>query len=224
MMKHREILLFGLAMVVVAGCSSSGQEQVPTGLSSAAQLQKTTATERGKWTYRKPGADMAKYQKFMFEPVVVYSGADNGFGSMSAEDRTAAATAIGEEFAKVIGEKYPVVTAPGPDVLRFRLTLIGVETTVGGVATVTRILPIGIAVNAVKGASGGAGSFTGSIDLALEIFDSQSDDLLAAAIRHQTPAVYDVEATLSTSATVRSSAHELADQLLAAINKAHGKA
>ncbi len=103
------------------------------------------------------------------------------------------------------------------------MTLLGVEETVGGLATITRIMPAGIAVNAAKGATGGAGSFTGSIEVAVEAFDSQSNALLAAGIRRATPAVYDIEATLSTTDTVRSSAASVATTLRDAIDRVQKK-
>jgi hypothetical protein len=211
------VLAASLLTMTIAGCSDTKQSS-PSGLTSSSELR-PNAAEGGGWSYRAPNADFTKYRRFLIEPVVVYAGADNSFGDMPAADRAAMASIVGEEITKAIAEKYPLATAPGPDVLRFRPTLLGVETTIGGVATITRVLPIGIAVNAVKGASGEAGSFTGSIDVAVEAIDSQTNTLLAAAVRRATPAVYDIGATTSTSATVGSSAHEIGVKLREAIDR-----
>jgi hypothetical protein len=206
---------------VLAACSSD-RDGKPTDLASSDQLQRDQ-NQRDKWTYRAQGVDFSKYRRFQFEPVAVYAGPDGSFGSISASDRHRLADIVGEQFTRVIGEKYSVVGAAGPDVARIRVTLLGVEGTVGGVATVSRILPVGIAVNAAKGVAGGSGSFTGSIEVAVEAFDSQSNDLLAAGIRRATPAVYDIEATFSTTETVRSSASGAATALREAIDKIQKK-
>jgi hypothetical protein len=149
----------------------------------------------------------------MIEPVVVYAGPEASFGKMSEESRRRMASLVDEEFMKTVGEKFPLASSSGPDVLRIRLTLLGVEETVGALALTSRILPVGIAVNAIRGAAGESGSFTGSIELAFEAFDSQTGELLAAAIRRAAPAIYDVGAAASTATTVRSSARVLARQL-----------
>src|SRR5882762_10222940 len=108
------VVLFGMAL---GACASSEREATPSGLASAAQLQQDP-NQRDKWTYRAQGVDLTKYRRFQFEPVVVYSGPDASFGSMAGSDRQRLAGIVGEEFARVIGEKYPVVRAPGPDVAR----------------------------------------------------------------------------------------------------------
>lgn len=218
---HQGVFALVLVSGVLAACASD-REGKPTDLASSAQLQQDQ-NQRDKWTYRAQGIDLSKYRRFQFEPVVVYGGQDASFGNISASDRQRLAEIVGQEFARVIGEKYPVVGTAGADVARIRVTLLGVEGTVGGVATVSRLLPVGIAVNAAKGATGGSGSFTGSIEVAVEAFDSQSNELLAAGIRRATPAVYDIEATFSTAQTVRSSAYGAANTLRDAVDKIQKK-
>jgi hypothetical protein len=56
----------------------------------------------------------------------------------------------------------------------------------------------------VRGVAGAGGTMTGGIELAVEFYDSQSNDLLAGAARQVTPAAFDIEATLSTDKTVQS--------------------
>jgi hypothetical protein len=212
----RSVVAFVLLSGLLAACSSDREDTPPAQLASSAELQHIQ-NQRNKWTYRKLGVDYSRYRRFHFEPVVVYAGPDGAFGSIPTSERRRLADIVGEEVTRVMRETYSVVDAPGPDVIRIRLTLLGVDETVGGVATITRVLPVGIAANAIRGVAGAPGSLTGSIELAMEVFDSQSNDLLAAAIRRITPAVYDVEATLSTTETVRSSARNGANLLRDAI-------
>ncbi len=210
-------------VMAVAACSSDqGSEGRPSGLQSSAKLSPDTSI-RGAWIYRAPNANYSKYRRVMFDNTIVYNGPEANFGDISAADRQNYAAIVDQEFRRVVGEKYPIGFAPGPDVLRIHTTLVGVRTTVGGVATVTRVMPIGMAINAVRGAAGTGGAMTGGIELAVEFHDSQSNDLLGGAVRQISPAVFDVGATLSTADTVKASAADAATTLRDALDRNLGK-
>jgi hypothetical protein len=204
----------------VAACASkeqsSGQASgPPPGLSSTAELQPKTGVE-GAYAYRAPGMqqEALKYHRIMLEQVVVYTGPEASFGSFSPTEQQAFAQEITNELRNALGAKFVLVTAPAPDVIRIHPTLLGVSRTVGGVATATRVIPVGIAINAVRGAAGAGGSMTGAIDMAVEIYDSQSNMLLSADVRSEAPRIYDITATFSTADTVRSCGRNVADQMV----------
>jgi len=191
--------------MALSACAGGGDgQQRPGGLVSSRELKPDTSIG-GAWIYRNPQANFAKYRAVLFENVAVYDGPEANFGSASAEDRQRYARLVGEEMRRAIGEKYRLVNAPGPDVIRIHATLIGVRGTTGGVATLTRVIPIGMAINAVRGAAGAGGTMTGGIELAVEFHDSQSNELLAGAVRQMTPGAFDIDATLSTDKTVQAS-------------------
>jgi hypothetical protein len=188
--------------LALTACGGNSAER-PSALASSGEL-KPDKSIGGAWIYRNPQANFAKYRSVLFEDVVIYNGAEANFGDASAADQQRYAQLVGGEMRRVVAEKYPFASGPGPDVLRIHTTLIGVRGTVGGVATVTRVLPVGMAINAVRGAAGAGGTMTGGIELAVEFYDSQSNELLAGAVRQVTPAAFDIEATLSTDKTVES--------------------
>lgn len=206
MNSHRRVILTAGSTIVAAlalsACAGDESGNRPSGLASARELKADT-TIGGAWIYRNPQANFGKYRSVLFDDVAVYSGPEANFGSASAEDRQRYAQVIGVEMRRVIGEKYQLVNSPGPDVIRINPTLIGVRETTGGVATLTRVLPIGLAINAVRGAGGKGGTMTGGIELAVEFHDSQSNELLAGAVRQITPGAFDIDATLSTDKTVQ---------------------
>ena len=213
-----------LSAVSLAACSSSSPEQQsgapPSGLGSSAELKPDTAI-KGAYAYRAPDLNQAslKYRRLMIDTVVVYTGPEAAFGDYTTAEQQQFAQIIGDEFRKVLGAKYVLTTAPAPDVARIHTTLIGVSRTVGGVATATRVIPVGLAINAVRGTAGASGTLTGAIELAVETRDSQSGALLASDVRGMTPPIYDVAATFSTADTVRSTAHEAARQISEGIGR-----
>jgi len=209
-----------LSALSLAACSSGDNDlSKPSRLQSAGQLQKDQKTP-GAYIYRAPNLNVSKYTALMVEPTFIYSGPEASFSDFTAADLLKFSQVVTEEFRKTLGEKYIISNTAAANVIRIRPTLIGVEKTVGGVATVARILPIGLAINAVRAGGGGTGgSMTGGIELAIEMFDAQTNDLLASTVRQQAPAVFDMEATLSTEDTVRASARSLAETLRDAIGR-----
>jgi len=112
-------------------------------------------------------------------------------------------------------------TEPGPDVARLRFTLIGVEETVPYVSTVTRVIPIGAAINMVSSAAGGGGTLTGSVTYAIEALDSESGKVVAAAVRRLTPGAFDLSSTMGTKETARAVAKDAAAKLRSRLDTLH---
>ncbi len=209
-------------LAVAASASAQTRDHAPTALPSAGKL--TQDSPRGEsWTYMKDGLDLRKYRSIMIDPTAVYAGADAQFEDIEPADRQKFAGILTDELRAEIGKTMPVVAKPGPDTARLRLTLLGAEGTRGGVATATRIMPIGLATNAVKSLMGKPGRLTGSMLLAVELTDSNSGELQAAAVRRRTPDALDIPATLSTTETVRAVARDLAKDLREKLEKETGR-
>ena len=82
---------------------------------------------------------------------------------------------------------------------------------------------MGFALNSIKSLRGKKGSMTGALHAALEISDSQSGDLLFAAVRHRSPNALDIGATLSTEETVKAVAEDIAVAVKKGIDRANGR-
>jgi hypothetical protein len=210
-------------IIGLAGCSSTDSMERPAGMASAASMSQDPERP-GAWIYRTPNANLRQYNRFIVEPVEVYRGAEASFGSMTSSQITEIAQYLTSEVRRELGSGYALTSQPGPNTARIAMKLVGVEQTVPGAATVSRVLPIGAVANAVQAASGGSGSFTGAIILAAEVYDSQSSELLVAAVRKYNPPVFDLEATLSTMDTARSAARQAAQDLRAAVDRVQGRA
>jgi hypothetical protein len=211
-------------IIGLTGCSSSdSMEQRPTSMASAVSMSQDPERP-GAWIYRTPSANLRRYTRFIVEPVEVYRGSEASFGSMTNSQITEIAQYLTSEARRELGSGYTVTSQPGPNTARIAMKLVGIERTVPGAATVSRVVPFGAVANAVKGASGGSGSFTGAIILAAEIYDAQTSELLFAAVRRYNPPVFDLEATLSTMDTARSAARQAAEDLRAGVDRIQGRA
>lgn len=217
-MKTAAVLL-GVAMLALPVTAAAQ----PADLRSSAQLQEDPGSQHHSWTYRNPSADLAQYKAFLIEPTAVYADASAKWGGATPEKRAAFADVLTRDLRKELGKSYTLATEPGPGVAVIRLTLLGVSSTTPGVATVTRVTPVGLALNGVKSLAGKPGTFSGSADIAFELTDSKSNELLIAAVRRRTPDALDIEASLSTEKTVAAISEDVASSVRKALDKANGR-
>lgn len=200
------------AIVLLTGVPVGAQtrDHAPVSLESAKKMaQDKPGTES--WTYAQPRAVFQKYRTLIIDPTVVYQGADSQFEGIEPADRAKYAQMITQELRSEMAKSFPTPARAQADTLRLRVTLLGGEKTKGGIATATRVTPLGFATSALKSALGKSGSFTGSLLYAVELYDARSNELLLAAVRRRTPDPLDVPATLSTTDTVKAVAREFAD-------------
>lgn len=149
--------------------------------------------------YQNPEINALKYKQFILEKVIIYDGVDNDFGSIEKEDRTMMADFIRDEFIKAFaGSRFPIVTSPGPDVLRVKFTLLGLTRSVPVAQGLNYVMfPIGTGVQIAKGVLGKSGTFMGNAVLAVEFNDSQNDAVVAALVTKQTANALNFKAALS---------------------------
>jgi hypothetical protein len=202
-------VIAALALVTSMPAIAQTRDHAPVGLSSSRSMRQD-APGRESWTYAKPAAVFLKYQSVIVDPTTVYDGADAQFEGIDAADRYKFATIVTEALRSEIGKSFPGAAKAPADTLRIHTTLLGAEKTTGGVATATRVTPLGFATSALKSALGKSGSFTGSVLYAVEVYDARTGELLLAAVRRRTPDPLDVPATLSTTNTIKAIARDFA--------------
>jgi uncharacterized protein DUF3313 len=133
--------------------------------------------------YRRPGATLSAYRRVLIDPVEVRfhkSWNPTSTGSrlpLPAADREAIRTDLAklvrEQFANTLTEKgrYPVVGEPGPDVLRIKIYIVN--------------LYINAPDNPGPGVSRTFVTSAGEMTLFMELFDSETGQILARAVDRQ---------------------------------------
>ena len=199
------------ALIATSPALAQTEDHAPVALQSAGRMaQDKPGTES--WTYAQPKSVFTKYRTVIVEPTVVYNGPDAQFdGSIDQADRQKVAGIVTDELRSELAKSFPTPARAQADTLRIRVTLLGAEKTTGGVATATRVTPVGFGLSALKSALGKGGSMTGSLLFAVELYDARSNELLLAAVRRRHPDPLDVPATISTTDTIKAVAREFAD-------------
>lgn len=202
-----------LAAVLLGGASiamAQTEDHAPVAMKSASKMSQDKAGSES-WTYAQPRDVFTKYRTVIVEPTGVYSGPDAQFEDIDMADRSKFAAIVTDELRSELAKSFPSPARPQADTLRLKVTLLGAEKTKGGVATATRVTPVGFGLSAVKSVLGKGGSFTGSVLFAVEVYDGRTNELLLAAVRRRHPDPLDVPATLGTEETVKAVAREFAD-------------
>ena len=212
----RSTLRFGLlalpiaAMVVPMSALAQTRDHAPSSLQSSSRMTQDKPGSEN-WTYAAPRDRFQKYRTVIVDPTVVYQGADAQFDGVAPADRAKFAAVFTDELRQEMAKTFPAPPRAQPDTVRLRVTILGAQTTKGGLATATRVTPLGFASSALKSALGKKGTLTGSVLYAVELYDASTNELMLAAVRRRTPDPLDIPATLSTMDTVKAVAREFAD-------------
>jgi hypothetical protein len=195
--------------LLLGACASSS----PPTLEAAKGPPMAEETIGGRPTliYRAPNADLRRYTTFIVDPVDIYRGTDGQFDNATEAAKQQMAQFMRSEFVRALGNRN--ATAPGPNVARLHLTLGGLENNVPGVATVTHVVPAGLVLNVINSASNNPGSFTGSVTIAGELRNSQTNALLVSFVQKRYPDAMDIGATLSSTDAQKAAITEAADGL-----------
>lgn len=210
--------------LLVAGCAEQSKDVKGAESMAAAGGGKMSEGEllgRTSMVYRAPGFQPRQYSKIVIDPVTVYSGSDANFGSTAPAELQELAAFATSELRRVLGQRY-LATAPGPGVARVKVMIAGVEGNTPIAATVSRIVPVGLAANLTQAARGAPGSFTGSVTLAGEIVDSTSTAPLVVFAQKWAPGAMDIEATLTSRDAQRAAVTAFAEAFRARIEAIQG--
>ncbi len=203
--------------ILLAACTGTAPVAY-TGIDSAALLQKDLRGDNHvKFAYAALDFDLAHYTQMIVEPVAVYDGPDQQFGSMSVADRTRVAHYMRDEFATAAEKRFKAADAASEDTLRLKVTLTGVETNVPVLSTVTKLAPAPTLLNLIQTSRGKEGTFAGSVSFEVQAYDSTTNRLLEAYVSKQYPfaenIVTSVGALTATRAGVRNGADALVPEL-----------
>jgi hypothetical protein len=208
----KRLLLAAALAVAATGCSSPVLRKAE-GLEVAGKL---TPVPKGVSVYQYVDQrfDFSPLRRVLLEPVVVYSAPDHGFGDIPQAEREALARFIDANAPRILGGgAVKLAQAPAPDVVRLRLTLVGMTRSRPVLQGVSYAIPVGAALNLAKGAAGGSGVFMGSVTLAGEFYDTSTGALTAGFLAQRSPNAVNLLAIAGESAAAEQGALSLLEEL-----------
>ncbi len=183
MIKPRRLLVavaIGLFLAATAGCSSR-QRSYSGFLGEYPPFRK--GPEGGAdLVYIREGTDFKKYTKVMVDHVVFWLKKDADYRGIHPDEMAELSNAFHRALVEALGNAYPLVDEPGPDVFRLRIAVTDVVASKPGVDSVSTIMPVGLAITTIKKGSSGKSAGVGEASMEAEILDSLTGERLAAAI------------------------------------------
>jgi hypothetical protein len=134
----------------------------------------------------KPKVPFGKYNKVMVDSVIFYFAEDSEDKGIDAEEMKELSEGFNQAIVAAFKDKYPIIAAPGPDVLRIKIAITNLKKSKPGVSAVTTVLPVGLGVSLVKKGVSGSYSGSGAIGAEVMTLDSVSNDVIAVAVDEQT--------------------------------------
>lgn len=146
----------------------------------------------------------SNYNKVMLERIKVYFAEESESKSIDPTDLKALTDYFQNALSEALGDAYPLVNEPGPDVMRLRIAVTNVVPNNTGASVATLIVPyLWIADAGTGAAQGHAGStaFVGKASIEAEALDSVSGEQIAAYVETEIPKKYNWTSGLSEGVT-----------------------
>ena len=179
----KKLLVVVMGFLFLAACASMTPSKTAFLGDYADKLQ--PGPEGGaKLRWLKPGVDFAKYNKVMVAPIS-FPAADDSEAKALADIDPAKLKELGEKCTQAVLEgvksKYPIATAPGPDVAQVRFAIIDLKKSYPVLSGFTSIAPPALAINLIR--KGATGTWTGGGSTVAQVMttDSTTGEVIAAA-------------------------------------------
>ena len=176
-MKKVFVLLMG--MIFLASCASAPPK---TNFLGEYYKNLTPGPPGGaKLRWAKPGVDFYKYKKFMVDYVVFALADDSESKVINGDEMKKLGDACTLAIIDALKDKYPIVSEPGPDVLRFRFAIVDLKQSHPALSAVTTVIPIGLGISLLKKGATDSWSGSGATTSQLMVLDSMTNEVIGAA-------------------------------------------
>lgn len=172
-----------LAVLILCGCAAKTAER--SGFLDPYPQMVPGPEDGVDMRYLAPGVDFARYNKIMLDHVLFYPTEESALQGLEADKLKELADAFHQAMAEQLQDAYPLVSEPGPDVVRLRVAITDVEFAKPGLNTISTVVPIGLAVSLIKKGVTGEHTAVGSASMEMEALDSLTNKRIAAGVdRH----------------------------------------
>lgn len=187
---RRRLIVPGLASLVLLAACATGptSEQAPPPSAYAAFLTypdrlQPVPGDDGAYRWIDPGANLGQYNKILLERIQVQLASDADYKAVDPTQLKALTDYFHQAIVKALGNAYPVVTQPGPGVLRVRVTIVDLVPTKPEMSVVALVVPYATVADVASGAASGgpvgSAPYLGRTGIAAQFIDSRTSRVIA---------------------------------------------
>ena len=174
------IIIICFALSVATGCTTKQVKH--SGFLKNYPEFKSGPKGGADFVYLKDGVDFSVYNKIMMDHVVFYFSDDSGDKGIHPEELSKFSETFHKAVAESLGDAYPLVDKPGPDVMRLRIAITDVVANKPGMGAISTVMPIGLAFSTIKKGVTGTHTGVGRASIEVEILNSTDNERIGAAI------------------------------------------
>jgi hypothetical protein len=151
--------------------------------------------------------DLTQYDKVLLERIMVWYKEDSEHKGIDPTQLKQLTDYFHDAIVKELGDAYPVVTEPGPGVMRTRIAITELVPAKPAMSVVVLVTPYATVADLASGAvsSGKAGSppYLGDTAIEIEVLDSVTNEQLGAYVERKLPKKYNVDTSGGTGHAVK---------------------
>jgi hypothetical protein len=185
----RRLMLGAVCAVMLTACAHSQQaggygKAEPSGfLKDYSKLHPAADdTEATLAYFTSDKAKFKSYTKVWLEPVQVWRGETSDAKDLEKEDADFLSQLLWSKLDEELRKNYQMVREPGPDVMRLRVGITESGKNIPVLDNITAAYPMAYVLSKGKKYIGGTESFVGKASIEAEATDSQTGEVLAAAV------------------------------------------
>ena len=173
-----------LATGLFAGCQGTHQARTvdPSGFLQNYQQLHPGKKGQALLLYVNPTTEFARYHAILLEPIKIYAAKGSLLMDASPETRQSLVNYLDAEIRDELKNSFALVNQPGPGVMRLRVAITDAHGSMVLLDTASSVIPVGMAVSALRNALTGAASGVGSCSIEGELVDAVTGERLAAGV------------------------------------------
>jgi len=174
------------ALLLTVGCATphgGGKRAAYADFLSQPERLRPAPNASGALVWIDPGAELARYQRFLIEPIQVRLADDAAYKTVDPTELKALADYLQQAITKALGPTYQVVSKPGPGVLKLRIAITDLVPTKPAYSVAALVVPYAtvadLASGPVAGRPAGSTAYLGRTGIAGMLIDAQNQQVVA---------------------------------------------
>lgn len=177
----KKVFMLLMGMMVFAACATTKKESHSGFLSDYYKYLKPGVEEGApKLMWIKPGVDHTKYKKVMVDYVIFAFADDAEYKGIDANEMKKIADSASLALVNSLKKEFPVVSQPGPDVLRIRTAIVDLRPSRPALSAVTSVTPMGLGISILKKGATDHWTGSGATTAEMMVLDSMTHEVIAA--------------------------------------------
>jgi hypothetical protein len=183
-MNNLSLIPLALGLLLLAACGTTQPEwtyEDTRFLNDYSMLQESGGSDPYLW-YRNPDADFKNYDKVLLEAPTIWRPEESPLGEINDEDAKLLCKYLYLNVKKQLNEKYELAREPGPGVIRLQLAITEGSDWTEETDMMAMTVPVGIPIAASRQLRDETVAFVNAASLEGKFTDSETGELLFAAV------------------------------------------